>query len=235
MSAEQIHDMPIEQIETDPQIRKQLNEPIIRAIMLTIATFGVLDPIHVRRNGKRLVIVDGEHRYEAAKRSGLTTIPSIIEAGELEKVDWLARQLIANCLRTDLNPIDKANGIKEFMELSGLNATDTANRLGFSPSAVTQHLPRLSLSPETQTALASGNLAATAGSEPAGIDALEQQAEYARQLASGALTRDGLIGAVKSRRNGSAAKNGTEMTRATAALSDGRTVTVVAPGARQLD
>lgn len=229
MSAVEIHDIPLEQIEVDPQVRKHLDEAMIRAIMLSIATFGVMDPIHVRRDGKRLVIVDGEHRYVAAKRAGLKTIPGIIEAGELIKKDWLPRQLIGNSLRTDLNPIDKANAIKEFMELSGLNAADTANRLGFSPSMVTQHLKLLSLSPEIQTDIASGKIAASAGSELAGIEDLEQRAEFARQVASHTLTRDGLVGALKARKNGSAAKEEAETNRVTAVLSGGRKVTVVAP------
>jgi ParB family transcriptional regulator, chromosome partitioning protein len=230
MKAEQLQVLPIEQIETDSQIRRKLDEGVIRGIMMTIATVGVITPIRVRKEVKRFVVVDGEHRLRAVQLAGGKTVPCIIEEGALTKADILARQLIANCQRADLNPIDKARGIKDLMEATGMNGSAAATHLGLSNSAVTEHVKLLSLSPEIQEKIASGEIATSAGSLLAGIEDPEQRAEYAHQLASGTLTRDGLAGAIKARKRNVIEKPAAEVRRATAILGEGRAVTVVAKG-----
>jgi len=229
MSAEQIQEIPMERIGTDPQVRKRIDERVIKAIMLTIASVGVLAAIRVRRLGDKYIIVDGEQRYRAAKQAGWKAMPCIVELADLGRADILAKQLIANCQRADLNPIDKAQGIKDFMEASGLNATDTGNRLGFSNADMTRHLKLLSLPLDIQGKIAAGEIPASAGHELARIEDPGKQADLAAQVASGALTRDGLSATVKSA-NRPPSQTGSGLKRATATLSGGRTVTVVAEG-----
>jgi ParB family transcriptional regulator, chromosome partitioning protein len=227
MSTEQIQDIPIDQIEAKPQVRKQIDERAVRGILLTIATVGVLAPIRVRKGEKKFIIVDGEQRFRAAKQAGWKTIPGIVEQQELIPANILAKQLIANCQRSDLNPIDKGQGIKDFMEAAGLNATDAAQRLGLSNADVTRHLKLLSLPTDIQNRIAIGEIPASAGPELARVEDPAEQAKLAAQLASGALTRDGLAATVKSRQRTPSA-GGAGLKRATALLGHGRTVSVVA-------
>jgi ParB family chromosome partitioning protein len=227
VGAEQIQEIPIERIGTNPQVRKRIDERIIRAIMLTITEVGVLAPIRVRKLADKYIIVDGEQRYRAAKQAGWKTMPCIVEQAELGRADILAKQLIANCQRSDLNPIDKAQGIKDFMEASGLNATDAANRLGFSNADMTRHLKLLTLPPDIQSKIAAGEIPASAGHELARIEDPAKQAELAAQVAGGSLTRDALSATVKSAKQ-PPSQSGSGLKRATATLSGGRTVTVAA-------
>ena len=73
---------------TDEMLRKEIE---------SIKEFGFVDPITVRSLAGRYQIIDGEHRWKAAKIVGLTEIPCIV----LDVTDDVAEQLtiVLNDLR----------------------------------------------------------------------------------------------------------------------------------------
>ena len=62
---------------------------------------GVLQPILVRRDRDRYVLVAGERRWRASRMAGLKTIPAIVQ--ELSPQDGAVLALIENMQRSDLN------------------------------------------------------------------------------------------------------------------------------------
>ena len=60
----------------------------------------------------RWIIVTGERRYRAAVLAGLPTLACIEAKGPLTAEDILEDQLVENCLREDLKPIEQARAFK---------------------------------------------------------------------------------------------------------------------------
>lgn len=73
---------------------RKVSEAKVAAIMSVIELFGFIGAIEARRERGALVLVDGAHRLEAAKRLGLTDIPVVVFEGT--KLDAQAREISAN-------------------------------------------------------------------------------------------------------------------------------------------
>ena len=226
MNNEQIQYLPIDKIKAEPQVRETFSEETIRGLAASMTGLDQLDPIRVRKNGDWFVIVDGERRYRAAKLAGRPTIAAIVETKEIGEAESLHRQLVANCQREDLTPLEKARGIAKLMKLAGWSSTQVAARLGLSNASVTRLLTLLTLPQQIQDRVASGEIAASGAYELSRIDDPAKQAEFAQRMAEGRLTRDGLSGARKAAKRAATTERAGASARATALLGKGRSVTV---------
>ena len=226
---ETMQHIPLDKITADKQIREVFNEEALNGLAASLKELGQLQPIRVRKVGDKFIIVDGERRFRAAKRAGLTTIAAIVEQTELCAGEILHKQLVSECQREQLSPLERAKAIERLMQATGWTASDTGSRLGLSPATVSKHLAILKLPPAIQARIGDGSIRRAAAPELAGIDDPAKQAELAQQLADGRLTRDGLTGARRAtRRNGTVANEKLPVNRATALLGAGRSVTVAA-------
>jgi ParB-like chromosome segregation protein Spo0J len=66
--------IPIADIYVPVKRRTTLNPATVQELAASIMEKGQQDPILVRRDGKRFVLVEGLHRLEACKALGETTI-----------------------------------------------------------------------------------------------------------------------------------------------------------------
>ena len=75
---------------------------------------GQLSPIRVRWSDEHQnwMIIAGERRWRATRRAGLPTIECYFHEGELAPSEILEQQLIENCLREDLRPIEEAKAFQ---------------------------------------------------------------------------------------------------------------------------
>lgn len=132
MSIPTVLQVPIEAIVMPPQVRQHFDEASIDSLAATIREVGVLQPILARKHADKFAIVDGGRRFRAACKVGLQSVPVIIEDRELNGVELAQTQLIANCQREDLKPVEKARAIAQLMKASGWPATQVAAKLGLS-------------------------------------------------------------------------------------------------------
>jgi sulfiredoxin len=65
---------PIANIYVPVKMRTTLKQETVDALAASILQDGLRDPILVRRDGERFVLVEGLHRLEACKALGETTI-----------------------------------------------------------------------------------------------------------------------------------------------------------------
>ena len=79
------------------QPRKTFDEEKLKELADSIARHGMVQPIIVRQNGDRYVIVAGERRFRAARMAGLTQVPVIVKAFDDAQVMEVA--LIENLQR----------------------------------------------------------------------------------------------------------------------------------------
>lgn len=231
MPQEQIQYPPVERFDSGQLVRDGLNLDLVEQITRSFATVGQLQPVRARRSGDRLTMVDGHHRLAAAVKAGWKTLACLIEEKELGEADIIERQLISNCLRESPKSLEAARAVRKLMEVTGCNASQAAAKLSFSAAKVSGLLKMLSLSQPIIDLIEAGKIPASGAYELARIDDPAQQAELARQIASGRLTRDGVIGERKAaRRSAAAPKSAAQPGRVTAMLGAGRSVTVTSPG-----
>lgn len=115
-----LRDIPIKNIRRNPfQPRKDFDPQQLKELRESLSTSGLLQPVTVRQTAEgseSFELIAGERRLRAAQELGWTTISAVIKA--LDDRELLALALIENLQRTDLNPIEEAEGydrlVKEF-------------------------------------------------------------------------------------------------------------------------
>jgi ParB family chromosome partitioning protein len=200
---EQIQYLPLEQIVPDPgQPRRSFDKESLDGLVASLREYGQLVPLRVRLADGRFIIEDGERRWRAARPAGLSHLAVIVEERPGTDAGTIQRQLVLNCQREDLTAGEKAHAIRRLMEETGWNASQVADRLGFSKATVSRLLSLLDLPEPIRGRVDSGEIPLSAASALARIEDGERREALASQVASGRLTRDGLVGALKAQRNG---------------------------------
>jgi len=222
---QELVELSLDKIRCD-DIRQSRDAGALHALTRSLKVAGQLHPIRVRPDGDQYAIVDGHRRFAGTKALGRSSIRAIVVDRPLAEDEALQQALISNTQRESLTPVDLARSIARLMELTGWNASETASHLGFSVSSVTKSLAILNLSPEIRERIASKEIPATAAYELARIGDPGRQAELARQLASGQLTRDDLSRASKNRRRVAGKPRPSPIGRAQLKLAAGTTLTV---------
>jgi ParB family chromosome partitioning protein len=228
VSGERIQDIPVDLIDAEAQVRERFDKESMDELSEQIKRHGLLQPILVRRVGQRYAIVFGGRRFLAAKMAGLPTVRARIIEKELEPGDIALWQLIENC-HENLTPIEWAKGIAAAMSGKKMTGRQIATELGKSDASISNSLALLTLPKWIQELVEDGSIAASAASRLARVEDTDRQAELARRLAEGKLTRDGLLGVAEAKDGKSEQENG-KSRRVTAALGPGRTVTVSGQG-----
>ena len=142
------------------QPRKTFDEEKLKELADSIARYGMVQPIIVRQNGERFVIVAGERRFRAARLAGLTQVPVIVKA--LDDAEVMEVALIENLQRENLNPIEEAAAIRFLMEQHDLTQEEVAKRLAKSRPAIANSLRLLNLDDGVQDYVREGKLSAGA-------------------------------------------------------------------------
>lgn len=127
------------------QPRKNFNQEALEELAESIKEYGLIQPIIVTEKDGYYSIIAGERRWRACKLAGLEEIPVIVREDDEKKNNEIA--LIENIQREDLNPFEKALGIKNLMNTYGLTQEEVAKKLGKSRSAVANTIRVLNLEP----------------------------------------------------------------------------------------
>ena len=127
------------------QPRKRFDQEALEELAESIKEYGLIQPIVVTKKEDYYEIIAGERRWRACKIADLKEIPAIIRENDDRKNSEIA--LIENIQREDLNPYEKAVGIKHLMEEYGLRQEDVAKKLGKSRSAIANSVRILNLDP----------------------------------------------------------------------------------------
>ena len=141
---DQVKYLKINEIEPNKeQARKIFDEEAIEELSNSIKEYGVIQPIVVAKKENYYEIIAGERRWRASKKAGLETIPVIIKDDNIQRNKEIS--LIENIQREDLNPIEKARGIKQLMDEYDLTQQRVADILGKSRSAIANSVRILNL------------------------------------------------------------------------------------------
>ena len=138
------------------QPRKNFDKNKLEALAKSISEHGVIQPIIVTKTDTGYEIVAGERRWRAAKLAGIKEIPAILREYSPRALTEVA--LIENIQREDLNPIEEAAAYRSLMDEYELTQEEISARLGKSRSAIANSLRLLSLEPELQSYVISGEI-----------------------------------------------------------------------------
>lgn len=165
------------------QPRKTFDREALETLADSIAAYGVLQPIIVRKNPvteDTYEIIAGERRWRAAKMAGLTEIPAVVFDGDELKAAQVA--LIENIQREDLNPVEEALGYGALIEKFGLTQDQVSKQVGKSRSAVTNALRLLDLPDEALEMLRDGTISAGHARALLGLDTDDMIIEAAHRI-----------------------------------------------------
>lgn len=150
--------------------RKTIDKDGVERLARSIAESGLKVPIHVRREGDDIVLVDGERRLRAVllakKKLGapIKTVPVEIEGQHANEADALVTSVIANEHREDISALERAEGYKRLADF-GHSTSQIASKLGRDNEHVTRALRLLSAAPTVRKALKEGIVSPSVVSE----------------------------------------------------------------------
>ena len=143
-SAGKIYFLPIDQIHPSPfQARRTFEEQELAGLAQSIRENGLLQPISVRKAAEGYELVAGERRLRACKLAQMTTIPAILCSYADEQTAALG--LLENIQRTDLNPFEQAQGLRDILVLWDCTQAEAAKRLGMAQPTLANKLRLLQL------------------------------------------------------------------------------------------
>jgi len=153
-----IKELDLHQIKPNRfQPRQSFDEDKINELSLSIAKHGVLSPILVRETGAGgYELIAGERRLRAAKKTGLKTLPCLIDSAEDQTSLELA--LIENLQREDLNPIEEARGYDRLKREFNLTQDNISEVTGKARSSIANSMRLLNLPQSIIDLLYSGDL-----------------------------------------------------------------------------
>lgn len=138
--------LPIAQIRPNPyQPRKAFRPGELAELEASLRANGLLQPITVRPapSGQGYELIAGERRLRAATRVGWTEIPAVVKP--IDDQTLLTFALVENLQRTDLNPIEEAEGYHRLIAEFALTQQQVADFVGKDRSTVANLLRLLQL------------------------------------------------------------------------------------------
>ncbi len=178
---ELVKKLKINEVEPNKeQARKLFDEEAIEDLANSIKEYGVIQPIIVSKKSNYYEIIAGERRWRASKKAGLAEIPAIIRDDNEQKNKEIS--LIENIQREDLNPIEKARGIKQLMEEYNLTQQKVAEKLGKSRSSIANTVRILNLDKRVINLALEGKLTEGHCKSLMAIDDSERQYKMAQYI-----------------------------------------------------
>src|SRR5262249_50918781 len=134
----------VDRIEQNPyQPRKSFDPDELTALSESIKNHGILQPLVVRAFGDHYQLIAGERRLRAAQQAGHTDVP--VRIVDFNDQQVLEAALVENIQRTDLNPIEKAQGFQDYLQRFAMTHEQLAARLGLDRTSVTNLVRLLDL------------------------------------------------------------------------------------------
>lgn len=149
--------LPVDAVKQNPyQPRKRFDDDELASLTDSVKSHGVLQPIVVRQTGDGFQLIAGERRLRAAQAAGLADVPVHVVAFDDQQVFEAA--LVENIQRSDLNPIEKAQGFRDYLDKFGVSQEALGAKLGLDRTTVSNLLGLLNLPPEVQDAVRLGQI-----------------------------------------------------------------------------
>ena len=152
----------IEQIDIEKillgkfKLRQRYDNSNIELLAQSIKTFGVLQPVTVRKFNKNFELISGERRVAAAKMAGLTKIPAIVVEARFDTA--LAMALAENNQREEMRLMDSAESYMDYIRRRGITCMEMGEMIGVSPEKIFEDIKVLQQPKKIQNVFSKYNL-----------------------------------------------------------------------------
>ena len=190
----------VEQIvEDDSQPRKSMDPESLQELANNIKSHGIQSPIKVRWSDwhQKWMIVFGHRRFRASKLADMETIPATIANDEWDENTIRVMQLIENCQREDLPPIELADAIEALVRLTGWSNRQVGQELSLSHVSVARVRELTKLPDDIKSRVNSGEIAQSVASQIAKIKGHAKQSKIGNEIATGRLNRTQALQKIK--------------------------------------
>lgn len=148
-----IENLQVDDLHANPNNpRKQVGD--VDELASSIRSQGIKQPLLVTPTGetdifghKQYRVVIGHRRLAAARQSGLSTVPAIVEETDARREREI--MLVENTQRSDLTPIEEADGYQGLLDL-GVRVKEMAEKTGRSDRFVRRRLKIARIPQETR-------------------------------------------------------------------------------------
>jgi ParB family chromosome partitioning protein len=184
-------EVPVDAIDQNPhQPRKAFDDDELASMAESIRANGILQPLVVRRVADRYQLVAGERRLRAARVVGLPSVP--VRVVDFNDQQVMEAALVENIQRSDLNPIEKAQGFKDYLGRFHMTHEELARRLGLARATITNLVGLLDLPAEIQDEVRRGQITTGHAKILKGIPDRDLQISLCKEIISRALSVHGL-------------------------------------------
>lgn len=214
--------VPLDRIQRNPyQPRKTFDQDELTGLAESIRVHGVLQPVLVRPIGDHYQLIAGERRLRAAEAAGIREIPAKVVNFNDQQV--LEAALVENIQRSDLNPIEKAHGFKEYLDRFGITQEQLASRLGLDRTTISNLVNLLDLPAEVQEAVRMEQISLGHAKVLKGLTDPERQIALCKDIILKGLSvraTEGVLKEEKPEARPAAARGGVEKTKHVQAIED---------------
>lgn len=141
-------------IPNPTQPRRNFDAQALEELAESIRTLGLIQPITLRKDSDKYLIISGERRWRAAQIAGLETLPAYIR--DVDDTNLHAMALVENIQREDLNAIEIALSMQRLVEECSLTQEALAEKVGKKRSTIANYMRLLTLADTVQLAVKEG-------------------------------------------------------------------------------
>lgn len=177
-----LRNIPVSQIARNPfQPRKNFQAAELRELQESLQSNGLLQPVTVRPapKGKGYELIAGERRLRAATNLGWIEIPAVVK--DMTDQEVLTLALVENLQRSDLNPIEEAEGYDQLIRDFGYTQQTVAGLVGKDRSTVANVLRILNLPAPVRELIQDGKLSPGQARPLLGLEDEVRITAFARQ------------------------------------------------------
>ncbi len=184
-----LQQLRLSEIRPNPyQPRKEFKLEELSELQASLKASGLLQPITVRPSpaGTGFELIAGERRFRAATALGWTDIPAVVRT--IDDKTLLTLALIENLQRSDLNPLEEAEGYKRLVDEFALSHTQVGEVVGKDRSTVANLLRLLQLPAAVRRLLSDGAISLGHARAILGLGDERAMIDLAREAASQGLS-----------------------------------------------
>ena len=179
----------LSEIRPNPyQPRKEFKLEELSELQASLKASGLLQPITLRPSptGTGYELIAGERRFRAASALGWTDIPAVVRT--IDDKTLLTLALIENLQRSDLNPLEEAEGYKRLVDEFALSHAQVGDVVGKDRTTVANLLRLLQLPAAVRRLLSDGTISLGHARALLGLGDDRAMIDLAREVASQGLS-----------------------------------------------
>lgn len=176
-----VQELDLQEISPNPyQPRLEFDDVEMRELARSIKTYGIIQPVIVRKVKEGYQLIAGERRYRACRMIGRMSIPAIVQ--EMNDETVAAVSLIENLQRKELNYFEEAFAYATLINKFGMTQEELAMKIGKSQSAIANKLRLLKIPGEIRDLIVTASITERHARALLKLNTLEMQKAIIMQI-----------------------------------------------------